>query len=462
MINKKRLNTLLVYLFIYLGIGLFIIYKFPFNSSNENQLNYSMIAFSYFVVSGLLISTFAIRTVSIFEPLLITTIIYLMLFSITPLINIINNDNLWFGVDVMEGCIKATSIYIISYVFLWIGYNCNIKLKRNINKKIKKIYEYEDKKRILNIAIIIWGACFLLSICYFLLSGMNLTYIFTLGGAGEISNNGGSAIEFISMFSYSLIPTFMYIYIYGKNKLFKSVLFLLSLLVYLLRGFRFIIVILVIAPIVYKYIKSNTKPKANKIVLLGIVMILGIGVIGFIRDAIRFDGNISWSNLSIDFIVNAIKENFDIYKTFYGGVVAIPTLHNYTMGSQILYTFTMFIPKIIWSNKPMPQVQELIALSINEVGSKSGTAWPNLGEFYTEFGVLGCIILMFIFGVLLSKSKKLTYDLNNDHKLIAYSIILPSILQLVIRGYTPSNFYLMVFLIMPIIFIKNFAKTKIV
>jgi oligosaccharide repeat unit polymerase len=158
-------------------------------------------------------------------------------------------------------------------------------------------------------------------------------------------------------------------------------------------------------------------------------------------------------------MLDATFENFEIYKPFYGLVQAVPNVHGYTLGKQLFYTVVIVVPRLIWPDKPMPIMQELMSVSLNSYAVQAGAAWPNLGEYYSEFGIIGCVFFMFIFGMVCCWCRKLyRADNRTTHSLIAYSIILPSLLQIIIRGYTPTNFYLMLFLLLPIWFIKRFHK----
>ena len=90
----------------------------------------------------------------------------------------------------------------------------------------------------------------------------------------------------------------------------------------------------------------------------------------------------------------------------------------------------------------------------------SGTAYPIIGEFYIEFGSAGVVIFMFLYGYL-NKSWLNRYGLSySKFDKIMYSILLLSNFQIVIRGYTPSNFYMVIFFVLPLLFIKFLKGIK--
>ena len=154
-------------------------------------------------------------------------------------------------------------------------------------------------------------------------------------------------------------------------------------------------------------------------------------------------------------IFEAIWGNFDIYKTYYGVVSRIPSQMDYTLGQQmILYTLAIFVPRAIWPNKPQPIIRQVIAVSVNNYAAVAGSAYPALGEWYHEFGVLGCVVIAFISGRLLKR----LWNLSNENSIISlmlFSIVLPSLLQVCIRGYTPTNFWMILTMVLPLFVIKS-------
>lgn len=458
--NKFKLKDITLIILLYLLSLIIMIYYLPIHNNIEYLDIYILLMCTYIIISCALLITHMTIGIYIFEPIVIITFLYLMIFCIAPMMNIVNKETLCFGINIMGGAKKATYIFILSYCAFYIGYY--YKFNRNlINPKLLK---KEKNKYIYQIGVTIWIICYILTVLYLMSTGKGILYIITGGvlGNGAITNNIEISADFMSMFSYSLIPTWMYIYIYGNNKILKILLGILTCTSYIVRGYRFILVIFIMAPIIFNYTRKNKRPKIVTLVSLLIIMILMVGILGFSRNSIKSGTDVEWSGFSLEFVTEAVKGNFDIYKPYYGLVESIPNEQSYTYGGQLSYTFTMFIPRAIWKSKPSPMIHELIAISVNDYASKAGAAWPNLGEFYSEFGILGSIIFMFIFGRICGISKCLYKSPKRDtHSLIAYSIILPSYMQIVIRGYTPSNFYLMIFLLTPILLLKCLYNRRV-
>ncbi|MEH7249099.1 O-antigen polymerase [Neobacillus niacini] len=456
--QSKAIGTIFFTL-VYLIIGVVILKYTPQNLINSDYVNYLTLTTGYFIVAGILLISYIVTPMDLFEPIIFVTFLYLMIFSIVPIINIIIGETLFFGKDIMGGAQKATWIFIVSYLAFVFGYYLQREKEPLKKKKSINMETTEDVKReILLISLIFWIFCFLLSLFDLLSSGKNLLYILSIGNTGFIdpSRQISTPLGFVSMFGYSMIPTWMYINAYSKNTILKNVLYVLTLIIFVVRGFRFVIVILIMAPIIYYYIKNNKRPSLLLLCILAMVLLFMIGIIGFMRGDIRSGNEVEWASFDIEFIIEAVKGNFDIYQPFYGMVEVIPEDLGYSYGDQIfVYTLIMFIPRAIWPNKPYSNIDEVLTTSVSRYASNAGIAFPNIGEFYMEFGIFGCIVFMFFFGKLCGWSKRLyKIDKNNVNSLIAYSIILPSFMQLVIRGYTPSNFYLILSLLLPILFIK--------
>lgn len=161
------------------------------------------------------------------------------------------------------------------------------------------------------------------------------------------------------------------------------------------------------------------------------------------------------SSLSAELVYDIILDNFSIVKTYYGIVLNIPNEMGYTLGRQIiLYTAIMLIPRAVWLSKPQPILRDVISASVTEYSARAGTAYPYVGEYYHEFGIFGVIVLSLILGKLLGRLK--CYMFKSDiHSQIVYATVFPLVFQILIRGYTPSNFYMIVFVILPVIISKN-------
>lgn len=434
---------------------IFLFYIRPANLSNDLYQCYYVLVSQLIVYLFIWIILFALKKIDIFEPIVLVTFIHLLLFVVTPIISLYQNDLLWFNKNVWDGCIKGTLLSTLAYIFFIFGYYFGTTKKRKYKQKCIKNW-----KKIYMISLAIWFFCFACNIIYVLSTGINITYVLTLGNSGSmtIEETSNSMLGFIGMISYGMISSYLYIFYYSKSKLLKSILFYLMFSTYLIRGFRFIIVAIIVAPLFFIYIKENKRPSVVLIIALLLFLSISVGFIGGVRDDMRAGngiGNSINSIIQVKYITSVIIDNFSIYKTYYGIVQNIPSLMNYTYGKlMFMYTLIMFIPRVIWPSKPNPISQKINEIAVSKYASKAGTAYPYLGEYYHEFGVFGIMFFSYLFGKICNWIKTKMYEIN-IHSIILYSSICPLLLQIMIRGYTPSNFYLIIFSVLPIIILKN-------
>lgn len=461
MITKKQFKALNIIL-LYIAIGLFIIIGYPSNIDTVLQQNYIIDTIAYFFMTGLPIILLIKGKIDIFDPIVFISLIYITMFSIIPIIDIKIGEIMWFGQNLFEYGVKGTIIAIIGYSAFFIGYT--IQINKNNKKKIENISEniYNENKITL-IALRLWIVCFILSVIYIMFAGgKDIMYILSLGILGDVNSNmqTSTPLGVVSMFSYSLIPTCLIYINYSKSKLISIIIFTLTVIIQLARGFRFIMIILILSYIFLYYLKNGKRPSGKVIIGILITMVMVVSIMGYSRNSIRSGADINWAGFNLEEIYENIFGNFRIYHTYYGVVKAVPKMTPHMYGSQmIIYTIVMFIPRALWRNKPYPNGGEAIRLGVSEYAAAAGQAYPGLGEYYYEFGILGVIFFMWLLGYWMRKIKN-KYILNktDDFGLIKYSIIVPTTLQLLIRGYTPSNFYLIIFLIMPIAIIKRMTK----
>jgi len=415
------------------------------------QANYLVLLFGYFLVGCLFTFYSMIKGIDIFEPLPVITVIYIMIFSIAPMLDLLTENTYFFGYNVVGGTIKATFIYIGGYIAFFIGYSMK-KLRFNWENSPEEITSISKKKKMwINLSL--WGFGLLSSLIYLMGFGQSILYILSFGFGGTVQKNliGGSSLAFLGVFSNAMVVPWMYLIINTRSITLRLLITFLTASIYFVIGFRFIIVIMIIAPIVYYYLKHQKRPSIVKVIIVLIILTILVGLVGYVRGDLRRGNEVTWSEFGMDEVWYGIESNFEIYKAFYKMVEVIPESHSYTMGRQMSYTFTIMIPRFLWPNKPDTPLRKVLQVVLNDYAVAAGTAWPNIGEFYSEFGVVGVVLLMYLFGVLCKASKKLYIGKNvNSHTLIAYSILLPAYLQMVIRGYMPTNFWMLVFFGIPI------------
>lgn len=421
------------------------------------------------IIMVIIFSSVVYRERELFSPFLMTSVLLFALFVYAPLTCIITNDlNAVGNIDVFDGCLKASWIFISSYIAFSFGYVTKkrfVLFRKNILQQ-DKIYENKlliektvAKKSIT--AVLIWCICLLITLIYDLSRGVSIIYIFSYGilGGGGTASSLNSSLAILGNFAYALIVCWLYILCYSKNRMLIVGMAIITGSIYFSRGFRFVMMIMILSPIIYWYIRKNKRPKIINTILAVVGLIILAGLIEASRGAIRAGtGGLNLSYSPIELINRVFLSDFTIFKQFYAMVLHIPRDLGYKFGQEMFwYTLIMAIPRGIWPGKPDFPYKEVLKVSLSEQAVMAGQAWPIIGAFYFEFGILGCIIFMYILGYvfariadpLFSKKMSLTY-------MIGYAVFIPSIMQIICRGCIPQQIYMLLFTYLPILIIDKF------
>lgn len=446
---------------------------FPNEAKWIYKKNYLVDSFCLILCEILLLRRYLFFKLDIFEPIVTISFFYIMIYFITPIYDLVSKQYLWYGYNLYEYGTKSSFIALLGYlIFYFLYYSARRKKINNIeNKKIKINNEYilDSKQKVILFILVMYIICFLANVFYLIKSnGNSLVYILSLGmlgkgGTGSVLN---APIGFISMLSYSLPTCTLLYWEFGESKLLKIILFIPMLLLQVVRGFRFFVIQIAITFFAYYYLKKKKRPTIKKIFFLGILLLIPILLMTLFRNNIRDGVGVNLSIVDINLIFKGFDamfwENLRIYKNFYGMVAVIPEKFPYVYFRQIIIgTMIMFIPRIIWPGKISMYGGEGLATIIgSDIGS--GQAYPNLGEFYYAFGVWGVIFFMGLYSLWMKNLKVKYMNINSSGlDIIVFSVLLGTNLQLIIRGYTPSNFWYIIFAILPVYIVRYLISRKV-
>lgn len=442
-------KSIAIILLAWIIAGFLFIFYAPKFSSSRDSANYIILIISYFYVPIVYFGFAIRRNIDLFEPINMFFLLWFFMYTITPIILILQDNTLCHGVDVMDGCFKATVIYMVCFTVLCISYFFGFKVsgKRDFAEhNVEQVYQLDVKEfsqsQLCNITIIAmlgWMCCYFISLYYLKATGRGLSYILTLGLLGSKTEASELSLGFLENFSYCMIGFWLYICLASRSKLLKTILAFLTATAYMIRGFRFVVVIMVAAYIIMHFAKENRRPKIRQLIFLLLIMLVFIGFMGFIRNDLRTGDSMDISGFGIDAITYALYSNFNIYQIYYGLVNSLPTKHSFGGFQIALENLAVFIPRIIWPSKPLAIDHlsiKLIVISVSEYAIYHAVmATPDLGSYYMQFGTIGCIAYMLAWGKLCRWVKNLFYDRSyNMHVLIGFSIFVPSLLQTIIRG----------------------------
>lgn len=459
-VSKRYITSfLLLALFI-----IILIIAYPLNANVLYKNNYVILSICLLIILLLLNGLYIKGKLDFFEPLTVVSLIYLFMFFITPIYDIVIKNYYWYGYNLFVYGIKSTIIAFIGYLIFFIFYRIDFLHFHFIKKNYKHFY----KKNLIWLVFLIYGFSLVCNIYYMIQKGgYDLTYLLTLGMLGK-SNMGStteSSIGYISMFSYCLPAATLLYWEFGNNKLIKIILFVPMMILQIARGFRFFIIQIAITFFAYYYIKRNERPKLQTIVLFLCLLLIPIIIMTMFRSNIRAGAGINFNIINLDSIIESLDDafwgNFRIYRNYYGIIGNIPSNYSYMYFEQIIFgTLSMVIPRAIWPNKPNSFGIGLDKIIGNNLAN-TGQAYPGLGEYYYSFGLVGIFFFMTVYAIWMKKvKKKVMYYNTSNIDIIEFSILLGTNLQLLIRGYTPSNFWYVVFSLLPVYIIRLYLKIR--
>jgi oligosaccharide repeat unit polymerase len=176
-----------------------------------------------------------------------------------------------------------------------------------------------------------------------------------------------------------------------------------------------------------------------------------IGIVGAARSRVRRAQAIE--GFSMTQAVRSFSRTLDIYQPFAMVVDAFPSRSNFLYGASFTFLLVQPIPRAIWPGKPAPPIRRIIAAAFQDPEvARAGIFYPNVGEYYANFGLPGAIVGMFLFGVLARAIYEylLRYP-DNPWVIVFFSMSLPYLVQIVSRGYFVQIVVETVFILLPVV-----------
>lgn len=452
--NLILLNSIACVVLLFVLLWLYFTYD-----SNIYRFELLFLLLSYIPFSLIYIAGIATKGSNILHPFLMVSLLYFLLFILSPMVSIILGDTKCHGDSVMDGCVKGTTIFIIGYAFFTLGYI--VPETKQIHPVIENPWSI-NRDKIIRLLYILWIIGAISCIYYIHKSSVALVALLTNDStriALSLQNVDSSNVKFLSNFAYLMIlPCIILLQLKPQKKVYALVF--ITLFLFYLRGTRIFIVILLVAGLIV-YIRTHNYHIKFYQVIVGLVCFLCIiGFLGSNRNNIK--SGKETTSISMNDIAHALSTNLDLYKPYYGLVANCPQKTDHTYGQgMFLDSFVSLIPRFLWPNKrTQTPMTETIKETTGNGPIRAGMSWPNIAEFYMDFGVIGVMLFCSLFGYLISRSISL---LNSDNlkKVILYAILFPTYFQLVIRGYTPINFIMYVCLLFPYLAILPYQTKRI-
>jgi len=401
----------------------------------------------------LVASAFAGR-LDVFEPIFLVAISYFLYFVVAPAFDLLNDNTIFFGKEIRQLIPKGSIYASLGILSMFLGYynNIGIRLSRLIPRPTKSVYGSVRYGLFLGgLGVILFSA---------FLRGVGLSWIrlLSFGQFNRVPAVAEAGIIDSPFYNYLwstmdwFAGSFMILYAFA-NRWRRALLpiFIAIFAVYCMMGFRFRVLILVMAPLIYHFLRNRRRPKTIHIVgaiVLGFLIIGGLGAIrGNLRSATRI------AVPSFKTIFETFLADLAIYQPFLVVIDAIPRVHDYYWGSSYAYVFIQPIPRALWPDKPLAPIRDIISVSFgSEIPAQAGVFYPNLGEFYANYGLIGIVVGMFLFGISMrTLYEYLRRHADNEWARILFALSLPFLVQVVSRGYTVQIIQEATFIIAPII-----------
>ena len=458
-VSKAAFAALAIYLII--GAGLLI--NFPNASYSDAEKNlYICLLIAYFVVVGLVVLAISKHHLYLFEPFTIISVLYIGIFVYRPIQDLFAHTVSYGGVNLIENGPKATIIFITGFLFFYLGYYSR-KKETIVADEIRE----NDNPDSIGWLIIAWTVFFILCVVSSLSQGFSLQYLFSLGQQGErVVNDSNTVLLFLSNFATSLLVIWLMIMVRSKNAVLKIIISILTLMYLIMRNARWLILIMGVSPFVYYYSKRRRSPRLLWTAILGLLALIVFAWMQMNRYNIATGRELQTfgdrGGLTIEMLMSPFDSDFTTYTTFYGMVKSYPEVYSYMYGRTFLYVFILFVPRVLWAGKPDNPVRDMVEHSLGSLARTNGRAVANIGEFYANFGIIGVILLMFLFGYIASRLKNM-YEDPSENRLIMYAILYPLMFQWVARGNFSGNFYYTLFAFVPLLVqavVRNISRRR--
>jgi len=310
--------------------------------------------------------------------------------------------------------IEANLIILFGILFFIIG----SKFKINFFDRLLN-YLPEIKKLNLFYYIVFLFLCFLILYKW----DFNLNYLLYRSWSNNIYTSGID-YQFFGRFIRPMLIMLLLIFIYDYDKkkqylsyeqklnrlfIFISLITLSVFLTFPLGLERSQVAIFYI-PLLIIFTKFWEKPFMMQSTLLAAIFI----AFPFLDKFRKFDG---FENFSFKFDFVFLKQgHFDGYQNF----VRVLEIDLITSGRQLLGSILFFIPRSLWETKPIGSgtvLSEILNMEYYNI------AMPLIAEGYINFGIVGSILFMFLFGILLGNLDRVVWKLktsNDSHIFIFY------------------------------------------
>lgn len=332
----------------------------------------------------------------------------------------------------MNSAYYVLTVMIVSF---YLGQICNLVFldpswKRVLRVKVQKLDELvkENASYLLTLVAFIIIATFLLSVMF----SESFRFVHLIR-------------NYIRMCFDSLIV--ISLFLFAVEARLRWFVLASYILISLYLGFRFRLVILLMAFIIYKV--SILKRMTGKTFLeFTLWVTIGLGIIAMLGVARVYNHAPNLSVLGVssvyETIVRGIFNDTSTILVLGSFVQYMDSINQFAGFNQLLYILSATLPSDIFPNKIYSPILEFIVQSTpNPQATRgSGAAVPLVGEFYHTAGTLGVVGFSFFFGFVLNNffiNSLFKKNVTSIVSLISYAVIMSWFLNSLTRGYFAQN-----------------------
>lgn len=425
--------------------------------TTQKVSNINVLVYLTFLANEILVIIHMFKSSKLGYSLIDMFDIFMLFFMfVAPILQYLNDGFPWWKTYLItdEVVILGNIIIFLFLNIVYITYSLN---KDSISNKTKKM---NDRMSFTNVKIIQdIGFYISLVISLYIIQQTGFLNLFSrstnsLGYDSQIA----TLIVGNSFKAFPLITLLLKIYFkkthgYFYKKWQVVILLLFTVLLHFPTGMARFQVAVVYLALIIAY-KQNFKNKY----LFKLAVVLGLLIVFPFINIFRNNSFTDLINLSISFpnpVDTFVHGDFDAYSMFMRAIIYVKNI-GITYGKQFLGVILFFIPRFLWSSKPVGSGQ-MVAESMGF--EFTNVSMPFIGEAYINFGILGIIIFSFLLGKLMSNLDTifvLLHEKRNKHKIYILEIVYPLLigfLFFILRGDLLSSFSFTSGYILPIIFL---------
>jgi len=410
----------------------------------DNISNLLIFSQFFFIALTNIISLLFLRKKS-FSLFQIFHLFFLTFFCVAPYIQWQNKVTIWLNSNIFNSYDYITTLFIIIIIILIFNFTYNISFN-TINQKNRFRFKYKSLNLKHEIALL--GISLL--VFYIVLSYNNFNFLSLLFRGGEFRNTKIiQESSLVLIIRYFIQPIGIFIFLLAKQRGVKhkvSLLFLglLAVLSAPPTGMPRFATACLYLPVVMVYFPFLQKK--NRLIIL---ILFGLFIIfPLLNNFRRFS-----IGQEIDFFRNfdtmLLSGDYDAFQN----LMYVIKYNIITYGEQLFGVLFFFIPRSIWTSKPIGSgffIADKLSLNFNNI------SMPFFGEAFINFGFIGIILFALLLGYIVAKFDRYFWDnYKNDNFYNIYYYILIGLLFYTLRGDLINSFaYFVSFSIIYILFSK--------